>query len=94
MYKDLIVPSLPISFVCRTEVLGGSPRLVLGVYTVTPALGLIPAGQSQTITVDCLTGDKPGRHEEVDIESIWASCSVALTLGKLQCSTNIGQAAV
>ena len=56
--------------------LGGSPRLVLGVYTVTPALGLIPAGQCQTITVDCLTGDKPGRHEEVDTECL-SSYSVA-----------------
>ena len=42
---------------------GGTPRLVLGIFTVNQACGMILAGQSQTISVDC-TGDKPGRHEE------------------------------
>lgn len=59
-----------ISFACRTEVLGGAQRLVLGMYTVTSAVGFIPAGQSQMITVECLTGDKPGRYEEVGVENI------------------------
>lgn len=48
---------------CRTEVLGGAQRLVLGIFTVNQACGIILAGQSQTITVDCI-GDKPGKHEE------------------------------
>ena len=48
----------------RTEVMGGSQRLVLGMFTVTPAMGPIQAGQSQTITVDCVA-DKPGSHEEI-----------------------------
>lgn len=50
-------------FAYRTEVFSGTPRLVLGIFTVNQACGTILAGQSQTISVDC-TGDKPGRHEE------------------------------
>ena len=52
-----------VSIPFRTEVLGGTPRLVLGIFTVNQACGVIVAGQSQTITVDC-AGDKPGKFEE------------------------------
>ena len=48
----------------RTEALGGTQRLVLGMFTVNPAMGSILAGQSQTIIVDC-NADKPGIHSEV-----------------------------
>lgn len=47
----------------RTEVLSGTPRLVLGIFTVNQAYGMILAGQSQTISVDC-TGERQGRYEE------------------------------
>ena len=43
--------------------MGGTPRLVLGIFTVNQACGVILAGQSQTISVDC-TGDKQGKYEE------------------------------
>lgn len=33
-------------------------------FTVIPAMGIISAGQSQTINVDCVA-DKAGKHEEV-----------------------------
>ena len=48
----------------RTEVIGGVQRLVLGVFMMNPAQGSIPAGQSQTITVEC-TADKQGTYSEV-----------------------------
>ena len=47
----------------RTEVLAGTPRLVLGIFTVNQACGVIMAGQSQTISVDC-TGERQGKYEE------------------------------
>lgn len=50
---------------CRTEVIGGSQRLVLGMFTVNSAMGTISAGQSQLITVDCIADDKPGYREEI-----------------------------
>ena len=49
----------------RTEVIGGSQRLVLGMFTISSAMGTILAGQSQLITVDCIADDKPGYREEV-----------------------------
>lgn len=53
-------------YVCtfRTEVTGGSQRLVLGMFTVNSAMGSIPAGNSQIVSVDCIA-DKPGKHEEI-----------------------------
>ncbi len=45
--------------------IGGSQRLVLGMFTVNSAMGTISAGQSQLITVDCIADDKPGYREEV-----------------------------
>ena len=37
--------------------------MVLDIFTVNQATGTIQAGQSQSITVDCIA-DKPGKHEE------------------------------
>lgn len=55
-------------YVClhfRYEVLGGgSQRLVLGLFSVSPATGVVTPGQSQTITVDCMA-EKQNKHEEV-----------------------------
>ena len=49
----------------RYEVLGGgSQRLMLGLFNISPATGIITPGQSQTITVDCVA-DKQSKHEEV-----------------------------
>ena len=45
----------------RTEVVSGTPRLVLGMFTIHPATGTIPAGQATTITVDC-AADKAGKQ--------------------------------
>ena len=58
---------------------------MLGLYTVNPALGAILPGQSQTITVDCLTGDKPGRYEEVGTLALLTSamCSSPYCLSLL-----------
>ena len=46
----------------RTEVLGGSQKLVLGIFTISPAMGTVSAGQSTVINVDC-AGDKLGKQE-------------------------------
>lgn len=46
----------------RTEVISGTQKLVLGMFTIQPATGTIPAGQTTTITVDC-AADKPGKQE-------------------------------
>ena len=46
----------------RTEVIPGTQKLVLGMFTIQPATGSIPAGQSTTINVDC-AADKPGKQE-------------------------------
>ena len=43
---------------------GGTQRLVVGMFTVAPATGMVGPGQSQTITVDCIA-EKPGKHDEV-----------------------------
>ncbi len=45
--------------------IGGSQRLVLGMFTVNSAMGSILAGQSQIITVDCIADDKSGPREEI-----------------------------
>ena len=45
--------------------IGGSQRLVLGMFTINTAMGSIAAGQSQIITVDCIADDKPGSREEI-----------------------------
>jgi hydrocephalus-inducing protein len=45
----------------RTEVVSGTQRLVLGMFTIQPATGMIPAGQSSEIKVDC-TADRPGKQ--------------------------------
>lgn len=46
----------------RTEVVSGPQKLVLGMFTIQPATGTIPAGQSTTVTVDC-AADRPGKQE-------------------------------
>lgn len=46
----------------RTEVISGTQKLVLGMFTIQPATGTIPAGQSTTVTVDC-AADRPGKQE-------------------------------
>ena len=52
---------------CRYEIMGGATqRLVVGMFSVAPATGVVTAGQSQTITVDCIA-EKPGRHDEVHV---------------------------
>ena len=38
--------------------------MVLGLFTVNSAMGVISPGQSVVITVECVA-DKPGKHEEV-----------------------------
>ncbi len=43
---------------------GSSQRLVMGVFSIAPAYGVIGAGLSQTINVECLA-EKGGKHEEV-----------------------------
>ena len=45
---------------------GATQRLVVGMFSVAPATGVVTAGQSQTITVDCIA-EKPGRHDEVHV---------------------------
>ena len=45
----------------RTEVVSTTQRLVLGIFTIQPATGTIPAGQSTEIKVDC-TADRPGKQ--------------------------------
>eukprot|EP00731_Ephydatia_muelleri_P026696 Em0018g796a len=47
----------------RTEVIGGSQRLVLSLFTVNSAIGVISPGQSVVISVECVA-DKAGKHEE------------------------------
>lgn len=55
----------PISlWLNRTEVLSGTQRLVLGMFTINPAFGSILPGQSQMILVDCVA-DKAGKCEEL-----------------------------
>ena len=48
---------------CRTEVLSGTPKLVLGMFTINPAFGSVLPGQNQMILVDCVA-DKAGKWEE------------------------------
>ena len=45
----------------RTEVASGTQKLVLGMFTIQPATGTILAGQSTTITVECVA-DRPGKQ--------------------------------
>ena len=45
----------------RTEVISGTQKLVLGMFTIHPATGTITAGQKTTITVDC-AADRPGKQ--------------------------------
>lgn len=44
--------------------LSGTPKLVLGMFSINPAFGSIPVGQSSTIMVDCVA-DKAGKCEEL-----------------------------
>ena len=66
MYMYLYYQLLCDLFVsCRYEVLGGnSQRLVMGVFSIAPAFGVIGPGLSQTISVECIA-EKGGKHEEV-----------------------------
>ena len=41
-----------------------SQRLVLGLFSIAPATGVVAPGQSQSITVDCIA-ERQGKHEEV-----------------------------
>ena len=49
---------------CRTEVLTGPQKLILGMFSINPAFGSVAPGQYQVITVDCIA-DKPGTCEEL-----------------------------
>lgn len=42
----------------------GTQRLVLGMFTVIPAMGTIQPDSSQTISFECIA-DKPGKHDEI-----------------------------
>ena len=43
-----------------------SQRLVLGLFSIAPATGVVAPGQSQSITVDCIhVAERPGKYEEV-----------------------------
>ena len=37
---------------------------MLGLFTISPATGIILPGQSQVVNVDC-TADRAGKHDEV-----------------------------
>lgn len=50
--------------VCRQEAGTGQSRLVLGMFTIFPAFGIIPPNSQQTITVDCVA-ESQGRADEV-----------------------------
>lgn len=52
----------------RTEVLTGTQKLVLGVYTISPAFGSILPGQTQTINVDCYADKRGLNNETLSIE--------------------------
>ena len=46
----------------RTDVVAGSQKLVLGMFTIYPAMGTILCGQGTVVNVDC-SADKPGKQE-------------------------------
>ena len=46
----------------RTEVVSGTQKLVLGMFTISPAMGAVSPGESADIKVDC-AADKPGKQE-------------------------------
>ncbi len=48
----------------RTEVLNGTLKLVLGMFTINPAFGSIAPGQSMAVVIDCVA-DKVGKCEEL-----------------------------
>ena len=43
-------------------------RLQLGMFTVYPAVGTVPAGGSVQVTVD-MVGENPGFSEEVSVQN-------------------------
>ena len=55
----------------RAELTTGAPniRLQLGMFTVYPAVGTVPAGGSVQVTVDMI-GENPGYCEEVSLQRI------------------------
>lgn len=53
------------------------PRLVIGMFTLHPAGQFIAAGQSQTISVDCVA-ESLGKIEEV--------CNISVTIESLPTS--------
>ncbi|KAK7505819.1 hypothetical protein BaRGS_00003090 [Batillaria attramentaria] len=54
-------------FVDRQEAAGQS-RLVLGMFTIFPAFGIIPPNSQQMITVDCVAESQGRAEEEVSID--------------------------
>lgn len=44
-------------------------RLQLGMFTVYPAVGTVPAGGSVQVTVD-MVGENPGFSEEVSVQNL------------------------
>lgn len=54
----------------RAELTTGAPniRLQLGMFTVYPAVGTVPAGGSVQVTVDMI-GENPGFSEEVSVQN-------------------------
>ena len=50
--------------ISRQEAGTGQSRLVLGMFTIFPAFGIIPPNSQQTITVDCVA-EAQGRADEV-----------------------------
>lgn len=55
------------TFDCRADPAGGSQsRLILGMFTVFPAIGSVPPGGQQAVQVECLA-ESQGKCEEVII---------------------------
>lgn len=45
---------------------GSSQRLVMGVFSISPAYGIIGPGLSQSINIECVA-ERSGKHEEVSL---------------------------
>lgn len=46
---------------------GSSQRLVMGVFSISPAYGIIGPGMSQSINIECVA-ERSGKHEEVSLQ--------------------------
>ena len=62
--KPIVCMFMCFCGVCRQEAGTGQSRLVLGMFTIFPAFGIIPPNSQQTITVDCVA-ESQGRADEV-----------------------------